>query len=99
MSVTDATADAFDLLVSREGIVFIYCWAPGCGACRRYGPEFENLADRHPEVTFAKLNTGSESELARSLEIRHVPNLLVYRDGRGRARCRARCAALSGPGC
>jgi thioredoxin 1 len=68
-------------ILSHHGIVLVECWASSCGACSVLNPIFEHVADTFPQHTFAKLDTLAEDELAKTLEILHVPSLLLYRDG------------------
>jgi thioredoxin 1 len=39
------------------------------------------VAARHPQHKFTKLDTISESDLAASLGVVHVPTLMLYREG------------------
>jgi len=71
----------FDHHVLGEGITLIDCWAPWCQGCRQFDPVFEAAAERHSSHTFAKLNTQSESELTNKLGIKHIPTLILFRDG------------------
>ena len=41
---------------------------------------FEQAATEHPDVTFAKVNTDVEQELAGALGIRSIPTLMVFRE-------------------
>ena len=68
-------------ILSRSGVVLVDCWASSCGACKVLGPIYEKVAERHPQHTFAKLDTLGEVELTSTLEIEHVPTLMLYRDG------------------
>lgn len=43
-------------------------------------PVFEQAAEQHPDVTFAKVNTDVEQELAGALGIRSIPTLMVFRE-------------------
>jgi thioredoxin 1 len=71
----------FQKTVSRTGLVLVDCWADWCGACQTFGPIFERVAGRHPQHSFAKLDTQAETGLREALELTHIPTLLVYRDG------------------
>ena len=59
---------------------------------------FEQAATEHPDVTFAKVNTDVEQELAGALGIRSIPTLMVFREkcccSRSRAPCRAASSEL-----
>jgi len=79
-STVDVTAGTFKDVVEKDGIVLIDWWAPWCGPCRVFGPTYEKVAAKHPDVTFAKVNTEAEQDLAGSFDIRSIPTLMVLRD-------------------
>lgn len=81
MQVIDLNAQSFERTVSGSGIVMVDCWARWCAACKDFGPVYERVADRHPDHTFAKLDTEQEKETASALGLEHIPTLLLYRDG------------------
>jgi thioredoxin len=76
----DVTAANFKEVVEKDGIVLIDWWAPWCGPCRAFGPTYEKVAGRHPDVTFAKVNTEDEQALAGSFDIMSIPTLMILRD-------------------
>jgi len=80
-AVEGITEESCRSILSRSGIVLVDCWASSCGACKVLGPIYEKVAERHPQHTFAKLDTLAEVELTSALEIVHVPTLMLYRDG------------------
>ncbi|MFZ5468564.1 MAG: thioredoxin [Myxococcota bacterium] len=81
VSTIDLTAENFEPTVKKDGIVFIDFWAPWCGPCRSFAPVYEQSASKHSDVTFAKVNTDEQQELAAAFEIRGIPTLAVFRDG------------------
>jgi thioredoxin 1 len=68
-------------IVAGNGLVLIDWWAPECMPCHSFGPIYERVAGDHPGVTFARVDTQREPELAASFGVRSVPTLMLFRDG------------------
>jgi len=81
MATIELNERNFDEIVKDEGIFLVDFWASWCGPCRAFAPTFEAAAERHPDITFGKVNTESEPGLAASFEITAIPTLVVIRDG------------------
>lgn len=80
MSVIELNQDTFQSATEATKPLIIDFWAPWCGPCRQFGPVFEAAAEQHPDVTFAKINTEEQQELAAALRIRSIPTLMVFRE-------------------
>ena len=80
MSTLIMTSDNHDEAVN-DGIVFIDFWAEWCGPCRRFAPVFEQASQQHSDITFAKVDTEDQRELAARYGVTSIPTLVIYRDG------------------
>ena len=81
MSTVDVTDDTFQDTVTQDGIVFVDAWADWCGPCKQFAPTYEKASEEHTDVTFAKLDTEANQQVARGLDIRAIPTLMAFRDG------------------
>ena len=81
MATIDLTSEAFEKTVTADGIVLVDFWAEWCGPCKSFGPVFEAASEKNLDITFAKIDTEAQQEIAGALEIRSIPTLMIFRDG------------------
>ena len=81
MATIELTAATFEGQVTAEGITFVDFWAAWCGPCRMFAPVFEAASEQHPDITFAKVDTEAEPQLAGAAQISSIPTLMAFRDG------------------
>lgn len=46
-----------------------------------FGPIYEKVSENFPEITFAKVDTEAEREIAAAAAITSIPTLMAFRDG------------------
>jgi thioredoxin 1 len=81
MSTIALTHDTFEDTVTKSGITLVDWWASWCGPCRMFAPVFETASEKHPDVTFGKIDTEDQQELSAAAGITSIPTLMAFRDG------------------
>ena len=79
--VTEASFDS-DVLKSTE-LVLVDFWAEWCGPCRAIAPSLEDMSkDMAGKVTVAKVNIDENPAIASKYQIRSIPTLMLFKDGK-----------------
>jgi thioredoxin 2 len=80
----DLTSSNIPSVVGGSDIpVLVDCWAEWCGPCKSFAPVFEQTTqEMEPRIRFAKLDTEAHQEFSTKWNIRSIPTLILFRDGK-----------------
>jgi thioredoxin 1 len=81
MSTIALTEETFEDTVTKDGITLVDWWASWCGPCRMFAPVFQEASEKHPDITFGKIDTEDQQGLAGAARITSIPTLMAFRDG------------------
>jgi putative thioredoxin len=83
VDVSSATFEREVIEASRTVPVVVDFWAPWCGPCRVVKPILEKLvAEYGGRFKLAKLNSDENQEIAAAYDVRSIPDVMGFRDGK-----------------
>ncbi len=83
-AVTSVTNDTFEtVVIQSSNLIMVDFWATWCGPCKIVAPVVEELAQEYAgKVNFAKVNTDENPDIASRFNIRGIPTLIFFKDGK-----------------
>ena len=76
------TDNKFDAMISATDVAVIDFWAPWCGPCRTLGPIITRIKDDNDDITVGKVNVDDNQDLAIHYNIRSIPAVLFFKNGK-----------------
>ncbi|KAI7235079.1 DUF1000-domain-containing protein [Hortaea werneckii] len=90
-TVTITSAQHFTQVLNSSRIVVTDFYADWCGPCKAVAPVYEQLSSqlsRPGSITFTKVNTDMQKDIAQSYNITAMPTFLIFKAGRETKRIR-----------
>jgi len=82
--ISHLTSESFKTAVAASATpLLVDFWAPWCGPCKAIAPILEELAaELDGKLTIAKVNIDDHNDIAVQFNIRAIPTMLVFKDGK-----------------
>ncbi len=80
MTTKIITEQNIEEALNQFEIVILDFWASWCEPCKIFGPIFDSVAKKNPDICFGKVNTETEQLLSSDFNIRSIPTLVILKN-------------------
>jgi len=66
-----------------DELLVVDFWATWCGPCKQFAPTFKQVASQlEPKARFIKIETEAEQAISAKYNIRSIPTLAIFKNGK-----------------
>lgn len=76
------TIEEFNQEISEGANILVDFWAPWCGPCKTMSPILDKIDNSNPNLKVIKVNVDESRELATQYNIRSIPTLTIFNEGK-----------------
>ena len=92
--VVEIVDENFDQVIEGEEYILVDFYADWCGPCKRFLPIFAEVSNEYEgEVVFAKINIEQGKNTRDNFNVRIIPTLILFKNGKELARRQGSCTA------
>lgn len=73
-------------ILDRNGVALVDFYADWCGPCQMLSPVIDEIAKERTDIAVGKVNVDNEGELALEYGVMSIPTLIVFENGKEKAR-------------
>lgn len=69
------------VLGTGEQLLVTKCYSPHCDHCKKIAQEFEQFANKYPQVRFVEIDIVENKAFGENNNIRGVPHFMIFKNG------------------
>lgn len=82
MAVTSVTnISAYRSVIASSKPTIVDFWAAWCGPCKAIRPQFDKLAEKHPNIQCLSVNVDDAGDIASEVGVTALPTFVFYANG------------------
>lgn len=81
-NVINISDNGFNDIITNNKYVVVDFFATWCGPCHALSPYIDELATNHHNILFAKANIDETSAMANELDVKSLPCVIIFENGK-----------------